>query len=81
MKCLVCSIEFDAAKPLDVEQFTSMGISQVEAEVLARRRRAAEQNAWQFVQVTLSGESVLEGHVCPSHANTESLSLSKGNVK
>lgn len=81
MKCLVCETQFDAAKPLDVAPFSELGISQAEAEVLARRKRAAEQNAWQFVSVTLGGASVIEGHVCPAHANAESLSLSKGTSK
>lgn len=81
MKCLVCETEFDHARPLDVEQFTALNMTQVDAEVLARRKRAVEQNAWQFVNVTLSDVSVVQGHVCPAHANAESLSLSKGSSK
>lgn len=77
MQCLVCDTKFDSTRPLDISQFSDLGISLVDAEVLARRKRAAEQNSWQFVTITLGADSVVEGHVCPAHANVESLSLSK----
>lgn len=81
MKCLVCETEFDYSKPLDTDQFVAMGIAQSDAETLARRKRASEQNAWQFVLVTLSDSPILQGHVCPTHANADSISLSKGLAK
>lgn len=78
MKCLVCPSEFDHERPIVADpEHLKLNISQVDAEVLARRKRASEQSEWQFVQLMLGGKTVVQGHVCPAHANAESLTLNK----
>ena len=82
MECLVCKLKFDAAAPIVADpEMLKHGMSVADAELLARRQRAAEQNAWQHVIVTLDGREALSGHVCPKHANAESLSLAGSDRK
>lgn len=80
MKCLVCPVEFDhSPAEASAEDLAHAG-SPTEKEALhvhARRKRAAEQSAWKFVQLTLDGVTVEQGHVCPAHANATSVSISK----
>lgn len=84
MKCLVCPSEFDHTPAVASPEDLAHAPGPVEAEaahVRARRKRAAEQSAWKFVQLTLDGVTVEQGHVCPAHANAASVVISKAVVK
>jgi hypothetical protein len=84
MQCLVCPAKFDhtPAEASETDLAHAAGPAEKEAlHVHARRKRAAEQSAWKFVQLTLDGVTVEQGHVCPAHANAASVTISKAVVK
>lgn len=76
MICLVCKTKFDLTPAVASEEDLAHASDPAAKEALhvhARRKRAAEQSKWQHVEVRLAGASILSEHVCPTHANTESI--------
>lgn len=76
MICLVCKTKFDTTPAEASAEDLAHAADPAAKEALhvhARRKRAAEQSKWQHVEVRLAGASILSEHVCPTHANTESI--------
>jgi hypothetical protein len=74
MKCLLCPNEFD-----DLKEFPTVYVEALRGEFYdeaGRRAHSAEQDRWQQIEVVLGacGEvSIMQGHICPSCANVETL--------